>query len=226
MAPISLYQRIPGSARNYRNILSGQIISRRQYDQNFGRLANTPYRTYEQQAKANQYKRPVQRSKRFGERVSKGSKNQHQVTIFEPTPQDLFSTSFYYRLIEVLNDKRRKWKRKNYREITFWLIKPDYLSENRKVVRGVVILLQHVNLFDMGRYLARSVETFGLKIKRALLMISLIMERTEGYFIVSPLPQAMAYDAGLYFEQVIKISADYRESASLQGAIFQVRSPL
>lgn len=47
------WQRAPGSARRYRNARTGEELSRRQYDERYGRLARTGQRfTYEQMAQA------------------------------------------------------------------------------------------------------------------------------------------------------------------------------
>lgn len=51
------WRRIPGDkARRYENVRTGEVLSRRQYDQQFGRVAKTGFRTYEEMAEANKHK--------------------------------------------------------------------------------------------------------------------------------------------------------------------------
>ena len=53
------WRSLGGSKREHVNVKTGQIISRRQYDQKFGSLAKAGYKTYESKAKTNLRKNPV-----------------------------------------------------------------------------------------------------------------------------------------------------------------------
>jgi len=53
-----------GSSRRYRNRLTGEIISRRQYDKRYGTLSRQGYSSYEAKAKAAKSNEPVQAAKR------------------------------------------------------------------------------------------------------------------------------------------------------------------
>ena len=46
------YIPLGGKSRNFKNIKTGEIISRRQYDKKFGSLAKTGFKTYEDKARA------------------------------------------------------------------------------------------------------------------------------------------------------------------------------
>jgi hypothetical protein len=44
--------RVPGTERQYRNVRTGEVLSRRQYDNKYGRIARSGFRTEYQQRKA------------------------------------------------------------------------------------------------------------------------------------------------------------------------------
>src|SRR6185437_6593596 len=50
--------RVPGSERQYRNVRTGEVLSRRQYDSKYGRIARSGFhKEYQQKkAEANQWK--------------------------------------------------------------------------------------------------------------------------------------------------------------------------
>jgi len=59
-----MWEPLGGSSRRYRNTLTGEIISRRQYDKRFGNLARQGYASYEAKAKAAKSSTPVQAARR------------------------------------------------------------------------------------------------------------------------------------------------------------------
>lgn len=50
------WRRLPGKSRNYQNVRTGEVLSRRQYDNRYGRIARTGFKSEYQQKKAEQDK--------------------------------------------------------------------------------------------------------------------------------------------------------------------------
>ncbi len=50
------FKRLPGKANQYIDLETGEILSRRQYDKRYGKLAKEGFTSYEQKAKANKQK--------------------------------------------------------------------------------------------------------------------------------------------------------------------------
>lgn len=93
-----MWIRETGSARRYRNTETGESISRRQYDQRFGRIAEQGFRTNEEQARANQANRHLP----FNPTPARGRR---KIRIIE-SPDDL------YRVARLLKNYRRSHGRR------------------------------------------------------------------------------------------------------------------
>ncbi len=60
MADALDWKRLSGKARRYQNNRTGEIISRRQFDERYGRLAKQGLKTNEQQAKVNKFREGIE----------------------------------------------------------------------------------------------------------------------------------------------------------------------
>jgi hypothetical protein len=229
LAIVPDWLRLPGTSRSYVNPSSGQIISRRQYDEQYGRLARQGFRNNEEQAKSNAAKRvtePLHRD--FGEHVDHGKKGQRQVTVLEPTVTQVVSPGFLNRITQLTRDRRRQWKIGDKREMRVWVVTKEVFNHYRSQVRGIVILMTNADLIDIGDILSLAINNYSRKFRGGMtLMIKLILRvlGSGDYSIVSPMPTTLATEAILYWNRVLKRAQDnYRASSDVVGGIWELRT--
>ncbi len=101
--------RITGKDRYYRNRSTGEVITRRQYDKLYGRLAAKGFTSNEAQAKANREARQAREDQEFPFPLSP-ARGRHKITIIKTLSElrTKLSSVTSYRLPKEGKDKTRK----------------------------------------------------------------------------------------------------------------------